>query len=261
MILDILRSQPITEAKRQELLKQSKKGLNYKDKNINRWDNKRTCIISNTVKDYNKIDMNTFWKQDKLKFTVKVKGETDDYEVEIEFTNIHPRLQQYVKQNRNKFDRDIVTRALLDALNSSDVKLSCSCPDFFFRFSFYASKEGYKSGPLENRPADISNPDNNLGKGCKHVLAVLNNTSWIRNIGSVIVNYANYCRDNLEYNYSRFIFPKIYGLDYKKAIQMCIDDFDENGELKADLTSDERIINLSNAIAKARFKGNKKKES
>ena len=41
----------------------------------------------------------------------------------------------------------------------------------------------------------------------------------MRNVASVIVNYANYCKENLEYNYSRFIFPKIYGVQYNQAIQ------------------------------------------
>ena len=42
----------------------------------------------------------------------------------------------------------------------------------------------------------------------------------MRNVASVIVNYANYCKENLEYNYSRFIFPKIYGVQYNQAIQL-----------------------------------------
>ena len=42
--------------------------------------------------------------------------------------------------------------------------------------------------------------------------------------------------------------------DYKKAIQLCIDDFDENGELKTDLKSDEATLNLANALGKERGK-------
>jgi hypothetical protein len=63
----------------------------------------------------------------------------------------------------------------------------------------------------------------------------------------------------MEYNYSRFIFPKVFGIDYNKAIQLCINDYDENGNLKTDLESDEATINLSNYIAKNRFKGNRNK--
>ena len=64
----------------------------------------------------------------------------------------------------------------------------------------------------------------------------------------------------MEYNYSRFIFPKIYGMPYQKAVQLTMDDFDKNGELVNDLQTDESIINLANAVAKNRFRGKKKVE-
>ena len=82
----------------------------------------------------------------------------------------------------------------------------------------------------------------------------------MRNVASVIVNYANYCKENLEYNYSRFIFPKIYGVQYNQAIQMCLSDFDNKGEVIDELKTSKELINLANAIAKARFRKNKSKE-
>ena len=56
----------------------------------------------------------------------------------------------------------------------------------------------------------------------------------------------------MEYNYSKYIFPKLYGMDYKKAVQMTLDDYDEEGNIKGDLKSDEALINLSNALGKVR---------
>ena len=82
----------------------------------------------------------------------------------------------------------------------------------------------------------------------------------MRNVASVIVNYANYCKENLEYNYSRFIFPKIYGVQYNQAVQMCLSDFDNKGEVIDELKTSKELINLANAIAKARFRKNKSKE-
>ena len=82
----------------------------------------------------------------------------------------------------------------------------------------------------------------------------------MRNVASVIVNYANYCKENLEYNYSRFIFPKIYGVQYNQAIQMCLSDFDNKGEVIDELKTSKELINLANAIAKGRFRKNKSKE-
>ena len=81
----------------------------------------------------------------------------------------------------------------------------------------------------------------------------------MRNVASVIVNYANYCKENLEYNYSRFIFPKIYGVQYNQAVQLCLNDFDSDGDVIDELKTSKELINLANAIAKARFKKNKSK--
>ena len=56
----------------------------------------------------------------------------------------------------------------------------------------------------------------------------------------------------MEFNYSRFIFPKIYGMTYDKAVQLSIFDYDEKGTVKNKLESDESLINLSNALGKIR---------
>lgn len=127
-----------------------------------------------------------------------------------------------------------------------------NCPDFKYRFKVWATKNKYNAGEAENREAKITNPNNDLGTACKHILNVLNNAEWIKQTSSVINNYVNYCKDNMEYNYSRFIFPKIYGITYDKAVQLTLDDYDENGELKDTLSSDEKVINLANALGKVR---------
>ena len=243
---DLIENKTITEATRIQLINKGKKGLSYKDsKKGNRWTSKGNCFIANTVKDYNKIDMNTFWKEDILKFGVKVEGETNNYIVTIEFNHILDRIRSKVNQNNNNLTPEIVYKALFESLSTSDVKISCSCPDFKYRFAYQASKQGYKSGELETREANIMNPDDNLGSACKHILAVLNNVSWLNKVASVIVNYAYYCKDNMEYNYSRFIFPKIYGMSYNKAIQLLNNENDK-------LDSSEELINLSNAIGRKR---------
>jgi len=254
-----LKEQYLVEVTRKQLLDLGRNGAKYKGKTTSRWTAKSKVSISNTVADYNQIDMNRFWKDDVLKFVVKVKGETDNYEVTIEFSKLSEKIQGYVRAAKNQFDRDIVTKALMNAISSSDVKISCSCPDFKYRLAYQASRKGAKSGEQETRASNITNPTDNLGLCCKHILAVLNNAYWIRNVASVIVNYANYCKEHLEYNYSRFIFPKIYGVQYNKAVQMCMNDFDSDGDVIDELKTSKELINLSNAIAKARFKNNKSK--
>ena len=254
-----LNEQYLVEVSRQQLLNLGKNGAKYKGKNTSRWTAKSKCSVANTVRDYNQIDMNRFWKDDVLKFVVKVKGETDNYDVTVEFSQLSQKIQGYVKAAKNEFNRDIVTKALMNALSSSQVKISCTCPDFKYRLAYHATNADAKAGEQETRAANITNPTNNLGLCCKHILAVLNNAYWIRNVASVIVNYANYCKENLEYNYSRFIFPKIYGVQYNQAVQMCMNDFDSDGDVIDELKTSKELINLANAIAKARFKKNKSK--
>ena len=250
----------LLETTRQQLIDKSKSGQNYNNKKINRWNRKSKISIANTVADYNQIDMNEFWKKDNLKFIVKVKGETSNYDVTIEFNKLHEKIQHYVAANKNKFNRDNVTKALMDAISSSDIKVECSCKDFIYRLSYYATQQGFKSGSREDRPANITNPLNNKGACCKHILAVINNAMWIRNVASVIVNYANYAKEHMEYNYSRYIFPNIYGIPYNQAVQMCMDDFDADGDPIDELATDEELINMANEIAKARFRGHKTKQ-
>lgn len=243
----------INEVTRSTLVSKGKKGAHYRHQpNTNRWQAKSNCKVANTVKDYNKLDMDTLWKKDELTFNVRVEGESDNYFVTVTFSNVLQKIQDNIKRNKNKLDAKIVYQALLQILNSSDVKIDCTCKDFKYRFRVWATKQGYNAGQSETRPAKITNPNDNLGSGCKHVLAVLNNADWLNKISSVIVNYANYCKDNMEYNYSRFIFPKLYGMTYNKAVQLTINDLDKDGEVSNTLASDEELINLSNALGKIR---------
>lgn len=243
----------LNEVTRNALIAKSKKAPAYKsNKSKNRWVAKDNSKIANTVKDYNKINMDDFWKKDILEFKIRVEGETDNYFVTINFSNVLPRIQKQIKENKNKIEVKCIYQALFQALNSSDIKIDCSCPDFKYRFKVWATKNGYNAGSAESREAKITNPRDELGAACKHILCALNNAEWLQKIASVINNYINYCKDNMEYNYSRFIFPKLFGMSYDKAIQLTIRDYEQDGKVKDKLESDEAIINLSNALGKIR---------
>lgn len=243
----------LNEVTRNSLIAKSKKATAYKrNPSKNRWTAKSASKVANTVKDYNKINMNDFWKNDILEFKIRIEGESDNYFVTINFSNILTKIERNVKRNNNKLDVNCIYKALAETLNSSDVKIDCTCPDFKYRFRVWATKHGYNAGATESREAKITNPKDDLGCACKHVLCALNNVEWLQKISSVINNYVNYCKDNMEYNYSRFIFPKIYGMSYDKAVQLTINDYEDGEKLKDKLESDEALINLSNALGKVR---------
>ena len=121
----------LTEKTRQQLLDKSRNGAAYapdnQAKGRNRYERRKYSKVAATIKDYNSIDMNAFFKGDYLEFGVPVHGETDDYMVTVTFERILPRLQQEVKSDKNRLSEKAVLRALLGAFNTGDVYVSCTC--------------------------------------------------------------------------------------------------------------------------------------
>ena len=247
-----LREELLLEKRRQELIDKSKKSDEYSKNNQgkgrNRWERRKHSQIATSVRDYNQINMDAFWKGDILEFGVKVHGETDDYVVTIIFENILRNLQAEVKGNKNKLEFKCVLRALLSSFNNDDVYVSCSCPDFKYRQAYHATRGGYNSGAPEVRPSDITNPNDTKGAGCKHINLVISNVDWMMKIASVINNYAKWCQKNMTRNYADYIFPKIYGMPYNKALQLSIfDDLDaeDSGLLPSDQKTLSTVIDKS----------------
>ena len=250
--LDNINEELLVEKNRQELINKSKNGREYSKKNQargkNRWERRRYSQIANSVRDYNNIDMDAFFKGDILDFKINVKGETDNYIVSITFERILNNIQQEVKSNNNKLEFKCVLRALLRAFNGEDVYLGCSCPDFKFRFQHHATTGRYNAIAPELRPNRFSwtNSQDDMGSACKHVNLVLSNTDWMMKVASVINNYIKWCKENMSRNYADYIFPKVYGMPYDRAVQLSIfDDPEDNGLLPSDQETLNKIIDKS----------------
>jgi len=121
----------LIEKKRSELINKSKNADNYamsnRDKGKNRWERRKYSRIANSVRDYDSINMDAFWKGDILEFGVKVHGETDDYVVTVTFEDILRNLREEVKSNKDKLEFKCVLRSLLRSFNNDDVYISCTC--------------------------------------------------------------------------------------------------------------------------------------
>lgn len=236
----------LLEKTRQELINKTRNSDNYTTKgreHENRYTRRLKSQIANSVRDYNRIDMDTFWRGDILDFDVKVKGETNNYIVTLTFSKILYRLRQEVKANNDKLEFKCVLRALIGSFNSDDELLvGCTCPDWTYRQAFWATRGKYNSvDPQPSNGKWLRNPRDTKGGGCKHVALVLSNLDWMMKIASVINNYVKWCRDNMEYNYATYIFPEIYGVPYKQAVQMSIfQKYDKWGD--AILDSDRQTI-------------------
>jgi hypothetical protein len=122
------------------------------------------------------------------------------------------------------------------------VYIGCTCPDFRYRQRFWATQGNYVAGGKETRPSNKTNPHDDLGAACKHGLLILSNLDWCIKVASVINNYIKYCQTHLEQAYADYIFPKIYGIKYDKAVQM---NLFYNGFLPQDKATRDEITRQS----------------
>lgn len=247
--LPILNEQLLLELNRNQLINKSKNSDNYKDtsKGRNRWERRNHSKIDRRVEQYNKIDMNTFFKKDELKVGINVHGETNNYVVTIRFNGALRAISDEIKRNNNKLEFKCVLIALQRTFNSGDVFVSCSCPDWKYRIAFNATKGGYNSGTPELRPSDITNPRDSKGAGCKHVNLVIGNIDWVMKIASVINNYIHYMEEHYQRLYADVIFPKLFNMPYQRAVQLNLLDTGSN-----ELSSTEDEIKLSNRYGRTR---------
>lgn len=99
-----------------------------------------------------------------------------------------------------------------------------NCKDFHYRFGFWCTMKDVNSGVPERRPSKITNPRNDLGPGCKHIMLVLSNNSWLIKVARVINNWIIYMSKNRQKQYADIVYPAIYGKPYEEPVQLSIDD-------------------------------------
>ena len=248
----------LLEDRRSTLLSQSKKGANYAPSNQlygkNRYKRRLRSSIAPSIKHFNNMDMDKFFKTDTLDVSVDIRGETNIYKVRMSFVGTLEELHDYIKKNNiEQVDRKMILKALMKAFNRDDVYINCTCPDFRYRFKYWATRKGLLIGDPENRPADITNPGDDKGPGCKHIILCLSDSSWLIKIASVILNYIEYMEKHDPRLYQKYIYPAVYDKEYDER-QLSI--FDDEEEI---LDSDEETIKTSNI--EARKKGQFKKDN
>ena len=108
-----------------------------------------------------------------------------DYNVIIAFEGPFENLKWEVRSWRgpNRIKRinlQLLTNCISRALDEEDLQVSCSCPDFKFRFSYWLSRPDVdaKYGMKQNVAPTVRNVNNNQGYVCKHVLACLFGKRW-----------------------------------------------------------------------------------
>lgn len=230
----------LLEKRRDELVAKSRKDI----KGLQRYKRRFKSKVASSNREYNNIDMNKLFKEDIINIVIKVQGETDNYDVKISFGGTIEELKRELKQS-NILDLRIITRALVRAFNRNDTYIKCTCPDFYYRFGYYATVNNYIEGEPQLIPSKKTNPDDNLGSACKHSLLVLSNTSWVIKVASVINNYINYIKVHRENLYADIIYPALYDKKYEKPVQQSILDKDE-------LETTDKDIDRSNIYARTK---------
>lgn len=226
----------LTEDTRQQLLSKSRSS---NEGGKSRYSRRVKSRVANTVKQYNSIDMNKLFKEDIITINISVNGETDNYTVRISFGGFLEVLRDEIKRGGGELNLRAIMRSLVICFNRDDVFISCSCPDWQYRFQYWATRNDINSGEPQDIPADITNPQDKRGSACKHVLLVLSNNSWLIKVASVINNYIKYAKNHMEKAYADIIYPAIYGKKYEEPVQLDIFDDDT-------LQSDEETIDTSN---------------
>jgi len=243
----------LIEDTRMQQVASSRNAGPYKDQSRgkNRFERKKYSKIIKSVAAFNKINMNDLFKQDILQITIPVIGETDQYEVTIKMEGVIAELQKCIKNNKNKLEFKTIIQALTKVFNTTDIYTKCTCKDFEIQFAHWNIVNNISVDDSASDPGPgkgVANPNNDKGRGCKHILLVLNNGDWLMKVASTINNYIHYVSEHLQKAFLNIIFPKLYGVPADEAAEHNIV---ENNE---DLKTDADLITIINEYGKNRGK-------
>lgn len=145
------------------------------------------------------IDGDELLNNDRLVIHVQV----GKYICTIAFEGVIKKLVEIVKRDSlHRVIRRFVVQALNNQVDLTDVYVKCTCPDFRYRFAYFATKYDYIWGTPENRPSNITNPDDSIGATCKHLAAILANKKWLVKASSVVNDFIHDHYDDFINNYN-----------------------------------------------------------
>ena len=241
------------EDNRASLIAQSRRAGVYKnqERGKNRFERKKYSKIANAVKNYNEINMNLLFKQDILQVNIPVVGENDEYIVTIKLEGVVGEIQKNIKNNNNTLEFRTIIQALTKVFNISNVYVKCTCPDFKYRFAHWNIIKNVSVDDSANDPGPgkgVANPNDDKGRGCKHILLVLANGDWMMKVASVINNYCHFLSEKKPEAFLKLVFPKLYGVPADEAAENNI--VSDND----DLETGKDLIDIINDWAKNRGK-------
>ena len=233
----------LQEKSRSELLSKSMTAKPTKSYNTTRFERRKLQHMKTSASIFNKLDMNSVFKADNLSLEIPVEGETDNYIVTVLFDGICKDLQRELKKNDYKLEFKVVYKSLIRAVRNQNIFIGCTCKDYKFRFQYLATKGKYNALQAQLVPAVQTNPDDDQGAGCKHILRVLDDLSWVMQLATALNNYILYMREHNEKLFNDIMFKAIYGMPYRTAIEKGIigdnEDMGDNEDIEENEEDEE----------------------
>lgn len=133
-------------------------------------------------KDFNNVDFEKLFTNDSFVWVSRVGDYMVTISFEGAFQNLYYEVSNWSGKNRwKRIDAKLLTKCLSKALDTEDLQVACTCPDFKYRFDFWLSRPDVdaKYGPKQNTPPKVRNVNDNKGYVCKHVLSALYGKRWV----------------------------------------------------------------------------------
>lgn len=145
-----------------------------------------------SAKDFKNVNFRQLMERDTFTWIAKV----GDHTVAISFEGPFEDLRYYVKSMRgpNRLKRitvKLVAAALSKSLDENDLYVSCTCPDYKYRFAYHCTQADCKFGKQQNVAPKYkqTNKDNSKGLICKHLLSVLIGKRWVNSAAKAWLSY------------------------------------------------------------------------
>ena len=209
----------LQEKSRSDLLSKSMTAKPTKSYNTTRFERRKLQTMKTSTSIFNKLDMNSIFKSDALSLEIPVEGETNTYTVTILFDGICKDIQRELKKNDYNLEFKVIYKAIVRAIKNQSMFIGCTCKDYKFRFQYIATKERYNALQAQLVPATQTNPNNDQGAGCKHILKVLDDLSWAMQLATALNNYILYMKKNKPKLFNDIMFRSIYGMPYRSAVE------------------------------------------
>ena len=209
----------LQEKSRSDLLSKSMTAKPTKSYNTTRFERRKLQTMKTSSSIFNKLDMNSVFKSDALSLEIPVEGETNTYTVTILFDGICKDIQRELKKNNYNLEFKVIYKAIVRAIKNQNMFIGCTCKDYKFRFQYIDNKERYNALQAQLVPATQTNPNNDQGAGCKHILKVLDDLSWAMQLATALNNYILYMKKNKQKLFNDIMFRSIYGIPYRSAVE------------------------------------------